>query len=57
MVKLGLMSSQTGFDVAQTFAIGQLCEGHAEKLIEMRESLGGVVGRVTLHTAAKCVKG
>ena len=42
MVELGLMSAQTGFDVAQTLAVSQLCESHAQKLIEMRKSLGGI---------------
>jgi len=40
VVELGLMGAQTGFDVAQTFAVSQLCESHAQKLIEMRKSLG-----------------
>jgi hypothetical protein len=35
MVELGLMGTQTGFDIAQAFAECQLCEGHAEKLIEV----------------------
>ena len=37
MIEFGLVSAQTGFDVAQTLAVCQLREGHAEKLIEMRE--------------------
>jgi hypothetical protein len=57
MVELGLMGAQTGFDVAQTFAVSQLREGHAKKLIEMRKRLGRIFGRIALHTAAKCVKG
>ncbi len=57
MIELGLVSAQTGFDVAQAFSIRQLRKGHTEKLIEMRKRLGGILGRVTLHTAAKCVEG
>ncbi|SDU21670.1 hypothetical protein SAMN05216406_13521 [Nitrosomonas ureae] len=57
MIKLSLVSAQTGFDVAQTLAVSQLRESHAKKLIEMRKSLGGIFGRVTLYTAAECVKG
>jgi hypothetical protein len=57
MIELGLMRAQTGLDVAQALAASQLREGHAEKLVEMRESLGGIFGRVTLHTAAERVKG
>ena len=57
MVELGLMGAQTGFDVAQAFAVGELREGQAEELIEMRKRFGGIFGRVTLHIAAKCVEG
>lgn len=57
MVELGLVSAQTGFDVTQALAVRQLREGQAEKLIEMRKRFGGIFGRVTLHTAAKCVEG
>lgn len=57
VVKLGLMRTQAGLDVAQAFAISQLREGHAEELIEMRERLGRIFGRIALHTAAKRVKG
>src|SRR5687768_16459864 len=35
VIELGLVSAQTGFDVAQTFAVSQLREGYAEKLVEM----------------------
>ena len=52
MVELGLVGAQTGFDVAQTLAVSQLCES----LIEMRKSLGGIFGGVALHTATECVK-
>jgi hypothetical protein len=37
MIKLGLVSAQTSFDVAQALAVSQLCKGHTEKLIEMRK--------------------
>jgi hypothetical protein len=57
VAELGSVNAQTGFDVAQAFAVSQLREGHAKKLIEMRKSLGGILGRVTLHVAAECVKG
>jgi hypothetical protein len=55
VIELGLVSAQTGFDVAQAFSIRQLRKSHTEKLIEMRKRLGGIFGRVTLHTAAECV--
>jgi len=37
VIELGLVGAQAGFDIAQALAIGQLREGHAEELIEMRE--------------------
>jgi len=36
MIELRLMSTQTGFDVAQALAISELGKGHAQKLIEMQ---------------------
>src|SRR5258708_10193959 len=33
MIELGGRGSKTGFDVAQAFAVGKLCEGHAQELI------------------------
>ena len=56
VVELGLMGAQTGFDVAQAFAIRQLRKGHAEKLIEMGKRLGGIFGGIALHTAAKSME-
>ena len=41
VIELGLMRTQTSFDVAQALAIIQLCECHAEELIEMRKCLVG----------------
>ena len=35
MIEFGLVGAQTGFDVAQTLAVSQLCEGQAEELVEM----------------------
>ena len=37
MIELRLQRSQTGFDIAQAFAVGPLCEGHREKLIAAGE--------------------
>ena len=37
MIEFGLVSAQTGFDVAKALAARQLREGQAEKLIEMRK--------------------
>lgn len=37
VIEFGLVSAQTGFDVAKALAIRQLREGQAEKLAEMRK--------------------
>ena len=42
VVELGLVRAQAGFDVAQALAVSELREGHAEKLVEMREGLGWI---------------
>ena len=39
VVELGALRAQAGFDVAQTLAIGQLRERHAQELIQTRERL------------------
>ncbi len=56
VVELGLVGAQTGFDVAQTLTVSQLSKNHAQKLIEIRKSLGGIFGGVALHTTTECVK-
>jgi hypothetical protein len=57
VVELGLVSTQTGFDVSQALAASQLCESHAKKLIEIRKSLGGIFEGEALHAAMEWVKG
>ena len=37
MIELRLLSAQTGFDVAQTGAIGELSESQTEELVPARE--------------------
>jgi hypothetical protein len=55
VVTSGRNCPQTGFDITQTFTIGQLGEGHAEVLVPTGESLGVLVPLVTLNTPAKVV--
>lgn len=40
MIELGRLRMQAGFDIAQTFSTGQLREGHAQELIEIRKGEG-----------------
>ena len=56
-VELALLGAQTGFDVAQALAIGQLCEGHAQVLIETGKALDFVVAAIALDATAEGVKG
>ena len=46
MIKLGYACRKTGFDVAQAFAIGKLCEDHGEQLVEAGESSLFVVATI-----------
>lgn len=50
MVEFGLQGAQACFDLAKTFSVSQLSEGHAEKLIEARESPDPVIALVSSHT-------
>src|SRR5271169_982617 len=56
MVKFGLVRAQTNFDVTETLAEGQLREGHAQILVQMREGFCRVARRVTRDAATKCVE-
>jgi len=53
MVELGGLAAQTGFDVAQTLAIGQLHERHTQKLVETSEVFDLVLSVVTSDTSAE----
>ena len=54
VVELGLLGTQAGFDVAQALSISQLSKGHAEVLIETRETLYLVASAVARYATAKC---
>ena len=53
VVELGRLTAQTGFDVPQTLAIGQLRERQAQKLVETSEVLDLVLPVVASDTSAK----
>jgi len=53
VVELGGLTAQTSFDVAQTLAIGQLRERHAQKLIETCEVFDLVLSIVSSDTSAE----
>jgi len=53
VVELVLLRSQTGLNVAQTFAPGQLGKCHAQKLIQTRERLHFVLTAIPCDAALK----
>jgi hypothetical protein len=55
MVKLGLLGAQTGFDVAETGAVGELSERQTEELIPSRENFDVAVAPVSVDADLKLV--
>ena len=53
VIELGGLRAQTGFDVAQTLAKGQLRKGHRQVLIQTSEPLDLVMSTIMRHTATK----
>ena len=53
VIELGGLAAQTGFDVAQTLAIGQLGECHTQKLVEASEVFDLVLPVVPSDTSAE----
>lgn len=53
VVKLRGLTAQAGFDIAETFAVGQLGEGHAQELIEAGKLLYLVFPSIAGNAAAK----
>ena len=49
--------AQTGLDVAQTFAAGQLSKGHAQELVPTGKTADLVVALVAIHTTSEFVSG
>jgi hypothetical protein len=57
MIELGLHCTETGFDIAQALAIGQLREGHAEKLVQTGEPPNSAVAVISANTKVEFVPG
>ena len=53
MIELALLCPQTGLDIPQALAIGQLSKGHAEILIEARKFLDLEIPVVTIDALMK----
>lgn len=57
MVELSLQRAKAGFDVAKTLAIGGLCKGHAQKLIQAGELLDLVVAAIACDALSERMHG
>ena len=57
MVKLLVKGVEADFDVAQALAIGELCEGHAQELIETGEVAHPAIAVIARDTTVELVFG
>ena len=55
VIKLGLLGTQTGFDIAETFAIGELSEGQTKELIPAGEFFDVAIALVAIDANLKLV--
>ena len=55
MIELGLLSTKTGFDIAEAFAIGELSKGQTEKLIPTGEIFDVAIALVPIDANLKLV--
>ncbi len=55
MVQFGGYGAQTGLDVAQTFAEGQLCKSQTKKLIAAREATQAAITLIATNTGVEFV--
>ena len=53
VVELGGLRAQARLDVAQAFAVGQLCEGHGQKLVQAAEGAHVEIAAIFHHQAAE----
>ena len=52
-----VLCAQTGFDIAQTFPVGELGEGQAQELVEAGEGFDFVVAAVACYATPEGVHG
>ena len=50
-----VLRAQAGFDIAQAFPVGELCEGQAEELVETGEGFDFMVAAIASDTTPKGV--
>ena len=56
-VQLGVIGQQTGFDVAQALAVGQLGEGHGAELLGAAQAAYSGIATITRHDSRKAGPG
>lgn len=54
VIKLRLLGTQTGFDIAQALAKRQLRKGHAQEVIQARKRFHFVLPLIAIDTTLKC---
>src|SRR5229473_769186 len=57
MIELGLLSTKTSFDIAETFAIGELSKGQTKELIPAGEIFDVAMALVSIDANLKLVGG
>ena len=55
VIQLGSLRAQAGFDVAKTFAVGELSEVQAKKLIPARKILDVAIALIAIEAKLKLV--
>ncbi len=57
MIELGLLGTKTGFDIAETFAIGELSKSQTKELIPAGEIFDVAIAMVPIDANLKLVSG
>jgi hypothetical protein len=55
MIELGLLGTETGFDIAETFAVGELSKGQTKELIPAGEIFDVAIALVSIDANLKLV--
>ena len=57
MIKLGLLGTETGLDIAETFAIGELSKDQTKELVPARKLFDVAIALVAIDANLKLVSG
>jgi len=57
MIELGLLGAETGFDIAETFSVGELSKGQRKELIPAGEFFDVAIALVSIDASLKLVGG